>query len=49
LAHTVTLGGRFEATDIYNFFLSGANSAQFRTIDLAPEQPEQLRVLVCQW
>lgn len=34
-AHTVTLGGRFEATDIYNFFLSGAaNGAyNFRTID----------------
>ncbi len=34
-AHTVTVGGRFEATDIYNYFLSGAayGAYNFRTID----------------
>ncbi len=34
-AHTVTAGGRFEATDIYNYFLSGAayGAYNFRTID----------------
>lgn len=34
-AHTVTVGGRLEMTDIYNYFLSGAayGAYNFRTID----------------
>jgi len=34
-AHTITLGGRYEYTDIYNYFLSGAGNGAYRFNTLA--------------
>jgi hypothetical protein len=34
-SHTVTLGGRYEYTDIYNFFLSGAGNGAWRFTTIA--------------
>ena len=34
-SHTITLGGRYEYTDIYNFFLSGAGNGAWRFNTLA--------------
>jgi len=37
-AHTVTVGGRYELTDIYNFFLSGAGNGAWRFPTIASLQ-----------
>ncbi|MGH7677010.1 MAG: carboxypeptidase regulatory-like domain-containing protein [Gemmatimonadaceae bacterium] len=34
-SHTVTVGGRYEHTDIYNFFLSGAGNGAWRFTNIA--------------